>query len=89
MQWYTTITFMLDIIHFLYIRQGNVASYSVASSWFDMVTDLEPLTGSYAGITDMLLEPRNTYQFQLVAYEGDVVTENDNDDIEELRPTKG
>ena len=57
--------------------------------WLDMVADLDPLALTYAGISNVLLDSRNTYQIQLLAFEKDITTGNDEDDITELPGTGG
>ena len=59
-------------------------SSSESSTWFDMVTDLDPSTLSYVGISHVLLDSRNTYQFQLLAWERDIDSDNADDHIVDL-----
>ena len=51
-----------------------------------MVTNLDPATGYYYGATDILLDSKTAYEFQILSFEGEIETENDIDDIIMLQP---
>ena len=65
--------------------------HSDFENWVTLVASLDPHDQSYTGPTEegVILSKDATYEFDILVYEGDIVTESDNDDRQILPKEPG